>query len=73
MDRRHQSTPRTYTEDELAGLFATYFGDKLTQTQLDSLVAAVAASHAARRERAAQQHENTAADLPPAQPAARNT
>jgi hypothetical protein len=54
MNRSHESTPRmTYTEDELAGLLATYFGDKLTQTQLDSLVATVAAAHVDRRNRAA--------------------
>ncbi len=54
MNRSHESTPRTYTEDELAALFATYFGDKLTQTQLDSLVATVVAAHLDRRARAAE-------------------
>jgi len=43
----------TYTEAELASLFATYFGDKLTPSQLDSLVATVAEAHARRRARTA--------------------
>jgi hypothetical protein len=59
MNRSNESTPRTYTEAELAGLFATYFGDKLTQSQIDSLVATVAEAHANRRARAAE-----SADLP---------
>ena len=63
MNRSHESTPRIYTEDELAGLFATYFGDKLTQTQLDSLVATVAAAHADRRMRAAERQERPGPDL----------
>ena len=54
MDPRPESTRRTYTEAELAGLFATYFGDKLTQSQLDSLVATVAEAHTNRRARAAE-------------------
>jgi hypothetical protein len=63
MNRSQQSTPRTYTEDELAGLFATYFGDKLTQTQLDSLVATVAAAHANRRLRATERADDPEPDL----------
>ena len=63
MNRSHESKPRTYTEDELAALFATYFGDKLTQTQLDSLVATVAAAHADRRNRAAERQERPSPDL----------
>lgn len=47
-----ESNHRTYTEAELAGLFATYFGDKLSQTQLDSLVASVVQAHADRDARA---------------------
>ncbi len=54
MNPNRESTRRTYTETELAGLFATYFGDKLTQSQLDSLVATVAEAHANRRARAAE-------------------
>jgi hypothetical protein len=53
MNSGPESTSRTYTEDELAGLFATYFGDKLSQSQLDSLVATVAEAHANRGARAA--------------------
>jgi hypothetical protein len=64
MSRSHESTPsKTYTADELAGLFATYFGDKLTQTQLDSLVATVAAAHVDRRERATEQPEDPGVDV----------
>ncbi len=43
---------RTYSEDELAALFATYFGDKLSQRQLDSLVVTVLQAHADRGARA---------------------
>jgi len=64
MNRSHESKPRTYTEDELAALFATYFGDKLTQTQLDSLVATVAAAHVDRRNRAEERQEGPGADIP---------
>jgi hypothetical protein len=63
MNRSHESKPRTYTADELAALFATYFGDKLTQTQLDSLVATVAAAHADRRKRTAERQERHGPDL----------
>jgi hypothetical protein len=64
MSRSHEPTPRkTYTEDELAGLFATYFGDKLTQTQLDSLVATVAAAHVDHRNRATKQQQDPGADV----------
>jgi hypothetical protein len=54
MNPNPESTQRNYTEAELAGLFATYFGDKLTQSQLDSLVVTVAEAHANRRARAAE-------------------
>jgi hypothetical protein len=54
MNPSREPTQRTYTEAELAGLFATYFGDKLTQGQLDSLVASVVQAHANRRARAAE-------------------
>jgi hypothetical protein len=63
MKRSHESAPRTYTEDELAGLFATYFGDKLTQTQLDSLVATVTAAHSDRRKRATPRPEHPGPDI----------
>jgi hypothetical protein len=68
MNRSHESTPRTYSEDELAALFATYFGDKLTQTQLDSLVAWVAAAHADRRDRSAERADGSDPDLRPTVP-----
>jgi hypothetical protein len=63
MNRSHESVPRTYTEDELAALFATYFGDKLTQAQLNSLVATVAAAHVDRRDRAAERARHPGPDL----------
>jgi hypothetical protein len=53
MNSRPEPTQRTYTEAELAGLFATYFSDKLSQSQVDSLVTTVAEAHANRRARAA--------------------
>ena len=63
MSRSHELPPkRTYTEDELVGLVATYFGDKLTQTQLDSLVATVLAAHADRPNRAAEPKPDPGAD-----------
>src|SRR5579864_9071727 len=51
MSRSRASTPKTYTEAELARLFATYFGDKLSQSQLDSLITTVAVAHANRNSR----------------------
>lgn len=55
----------TYSEDELGALFATHFGDKLSQTQLDSLVVTVLHAHADRRARSAKSAEDTS---PVAQP-----
>jgi hypothetical protein len=63
MSRSRESTSRTYTADELAGLFATYFGDKLSQTQLDSLVATVTAAHTDRRKRAEQPPDHPGPDI----------
>ena len=54
MNSSHEPKRRTYTQDELAGLFATYFGDKLTQSQLESLLTTVAEAHANHRARAAE-------------------
>jgi signal transduction histidine kinase len=56
MSPSRHSTRKTYTEAELAGLFATYFGDKLSQSQLDSLVTVVASAHANRNERRKRSH-----------------
>jgi hypothetical protein len=64
MNPHGESTRRTYTEAELAGLFATYFGDKLSQSQLDSLVAAVADAHASRRASAAESNNTARTDVP---------
>jgi hypothetical protein len=49
MNPPREPTQRTYSEAELASLFTTYFGDKLTQRQLDSLIVTVAAVHANRQ------------------------
>jgi hypothetical protein len=54
MDSKPASPQRTYTEAELAALFTTYFGDRLTQSQLDSMVMTVAQAHAERRTRATE-------------------
>jgi len=48
MNRSRQSAAKTYTDAELASLFATYFGDRLSESQLDSLVTAVSVAHATR-------------------------
>jgi hypothetical protein len=63
MNSSREPEQRTYTEDELAGLFTTYFGDKLNPTQLDSLVATVAQTHAERRARAAAPAERPSAPV----------
>jgi hypothetical protein len=63
MNPSSEPKQRTYTEAELAGLFATYFGDKLSQSQLDSLVATVAEAHANRRARAADAAQRSSPEL----------
>jgi hypothetical protein len=46
MQAIRDSKTRIYSKTELTGLFQTYFGDKLTQAQLESLIESVLAAHA---------------------------
>jgi hypothetical protein len=48
MHATRESKTRIYSQAELTDLFTTYFGDKLTQAQLGSLVATVMTAHAER-------------------------